>query len=171
MKKCKIQGQVTTLQIPFTYNRKSTNFSTAYLRKGRHTSVNNFKFQWNAVGIVPNLSFCFFPFFFTDSLSVIVCEGQTKEIRCESISKIRVLWANYGRLHRKTCPHSSIKTIDCRASTSLTNVRSICQGKTACTLESNSSSFGGDPCKNTFKYLLVGYKCENWRIVHTFGSP
>ncbi|XP_044179862.1 uncharacterized protein LOC122961279 [Acropora millepora] len=96
-----------------------------------------------------------------DSLSVIVCEGQTKEIRCESISKIRVLWANYGRLHRKTCPHSSIKTIDCRASTSLTNVRGICQGKTACILESNSSSFGGDPCKNTFKYLLVGCKCEN----------
>ena len=87
MKKCKIQGQVTTVQILFTYNRKSTNFSSAYLRIGRHNSVNNFKFHSNAVGIVPNLSFCFFPFFFTDSLSVIVCEGQTKEIRCESISK------------------------------------------------------------------------------------
>ncbi|XP_015766149.1 PREDICTED: coagulation factor V-like isoform X1 [Acropora digitifera] len=96
-----------------------------------------------------------------DFLSIIVCEGQTKEIRCESASKIRVLWANYGRLHRKTCPHSSIKTIDCRASTSLTNVRSICQGKTACTLKSDSKSFGDDPCKNTFKYLLVGYKCDN----------
>ena len=29
MKKCKIQGQVTTLQMPFAYNRKSTNFSSA----------------------------------------------------------------------------------------------------------------------------------------------
>ncbi|XP_044179863.1 venom prothrombin activator oscutarin-C non-catalytic subunit-like [Acropora millepora] len=95
-----------------------------------------------------------------DSLSVIVCEGQTKEIRCESISKIRVLWANYGRLNPKTCPHSAIKTINCRASTSLNNMRNICQGKTACTLKSNSGSFG-DPCEGTYKYLLVAYKCEN----------
>ena len=45
MKKCKIQGQVTTIQMPFTYNRKSTNFSSAqckYLRKGHHVSVNAF---------------------------------------------------------------------------------------------------------------------------------
>ncbi|XP_067050433.1 uncharacterized protein [Acropora muricata] len=96
-----------------------------------------------------------------DSFSVIVCEGQTKEIRCESISKIRVLRANYGRLHPKTCPHPSIRTINCQASTSLNNVKNICQGKTACTLRSNSGSFGGDPCGGTYKYLLVGYKCEN----------
>ena len=140
--------------------------ASAYLRKGRHVSVNHFKFHWNA-----NLSFCFCPFFFTDSLSVIVCEGQTKEIRCESISKIRVLRANYGRLHPKTCPHPSIRTINCQASTSLNNVKNICQGKTACTLRSNSGSFGGDPCGGTYKYLLVGYKCENWRFAHTFGSP
>ncbi|XP_074626499.1 EGF-like repeat and discoidin I-like domain-containing protein 3 isoform X1 [Acropora palmata] len=96
-----------------------------------------------------------------DSLSVIVCDGNTKEIRCESMSKIRILWANYGRLHPKTCTHPSIRTINCRASTSLSNVRNICQDKTACTLRSNSGSFGGDPCGGTYKYLLVGYKCEN----------
>ena len=32
MKKCKIQGQVTTLQMPFTYNRESTNFSSTHVR-------------------------------------------------------------------------------------------------------------------------------------------
>ncbi|XP_067050758.1 uncharacterized protein [Acropora muricata] len=96
-----------------------------------------------------------------DSLSVIVCEGETMEIRCESISKIRVLWANYGRLNPETCPHPSIRTINCRASASLNNVRKVCQEKTACTLESNSGSFGGDPCGGTYKYLLVGYKCDD----------
>ena len=37
MKKCKIQGQVTALKVPFIFNRKSTNFSSTYvaLRKGR----------------------------------------------------------------------------------------------------------------------------------------
>ena len=121
--------------------------------------ISNFKCCWHRV----HLSFCFCPFLFTDSLSVIVCEGQTKEIRCESMSKIRVLWANYGRLHPKTCPHPSImiRTINCRASNSLNYVRNICQDKTACTLRSNSGSFGGDPCGGTYKYLLVGYKCEN----------
>ena len=115
----------------------------------------------NAVGIVPNLSSCFCLFFLTDSLSVIFCKGTNKEIRCESISKIRVLWANYGRLHPKTCPHPYIRTINCRTSTSLNNERNICQGKTACTLRSNSGSFGGDPCGGTYKYLIVGYKCDN----------
>ena len=124
----------------------------------------------NAVGIIPNLSFCFCHFLFTDSLSVIVCEGKTKEIRCESMSKIRVLWANYGRLNPKTCPHSSIKTINCRASISLDIVRDICQGKTACTLESNNGFFDGDPCGETHKYLLVEYICDNRRISHTYGS-
>ena len=106
-----------------------------------------------------NFSFC--PFLFTDSLSVIVCEGQTMEIRCESVSKIRVLWANYGRLNPKTCPHPSISNINCRASISLNYVREICQGKTACTLKSNNGLFGGDPCGGTHKYLLVGYKCDD----------
>ena len=32
MKKCKIQGQVTTLEMPFSYNRKSTNFSSTHVR-------------------------------------------------------------------------------------------------------------------------------------------
>ena len=32
MKKCKIQSQVTTLQILFTYNRKSTNFLSTQVR-------------------------------------------------------------------------------------------------------------------------------------------
>ena len=131
---------------------------------------NHFKFHWNTVGIVPNLSFCFCPFLFTDSLSVIVCEKKTKEIRCESMGKIRVLWANYGRLNPKTCPHRSTSNINCRASASLNNVRKVCQDKTACTLKSNSGSFGGDPCGGTYKYLLVGYKCDDWRISHTFGS-
>ena len=115
----------------------------------------------NAVGIVFHLRFCFSPFLFTDSLSVIVCEHKTKEIRCESMSKIRVLWANYGRLNPKTCPHESIRTINCQASNSLNYVRNICQDKTACTLRSNSGSFGGDPCVGTYKYLLVAYKCDN----------
>ena len=38
--KCKIQGQVTKLQMPFIHNRKSfknpSNFSSAYLRKRRY---------------------------------------------------------------------------------------------------------------------------------------
>ena len=115
----------------------------------------------NAVGIVLHLSFSFCRFLFTDSLSVIVCEDKTKEIRCESMSEIRVLWANYGRLNPKTCPHGPTSNINCRASTSLNNVRKICQDKTACTLRSTSGSFGGDPCLGTHKYLLVGYKCDN----------
>ena len=124
--------------------------------------ISNFK---SAVGIVLHLSFCFCPFLFTGSLSVIVCEGKTKEIRCKSRSKICVLWANYGRLNPKT--HSSIKTINCRASTSLNNVRNICQGKTAC-IRSNALS-SGDSCRGTYKYLLIANvktEIKGWSYVY-----
>ena len=77
------------------------------------------------------------------------------------MSKIRVLWANFGRLNPKTCPHHLIKTVNCRASNSLNYMRNICQGKTACILISKYGLFGGDPCEGTYKYLLVGYKCDN----------
>ncbi|XP_068683743.1 EGF-like repeat and discoidin I-like domain-containing protein 3 isoform X2 [Montipora foliosa] len=96
-----------------------------------------------------------------DFLPVIVCEHHTKEIKCENERKIRILSANYGRLNgASTCPHRSITDIECRASSSLDKVREICQGQTVCTLQSNSAFFGvGDPCPNTYKYLLVKYKC------------
>ncbi|XP_068683439.1 L-rhamnose-binding lectin CSL1-like [Montipora foliosa] len=93
--------------------------------------------------------------------SVTVCEGHSKQIRCENGRKFRILSANYGRLDgSSTCPHPSIHDLNCRASSSLGKVREICQGQTACTLHSNSGFFGvGDPCRGTYKYLFVLYSC------------
>ena len=43
MTKCKVQGQVTTLQMPFSYNRKSNNFSSTHVpicvKPGHHASA------------------------------------------------------------------------------------------------------------------------------------
>ncbi|XP_068730388.1 uncharacterized protein [Montipora capricornis] len=94
--------------------------------------------------------------------SVTVCEGHSRQIRCENGRKFRILSANYGRLDGATiCPHPSIPDLNCRASSSLGKVREICQGQTACTLHSNSEFFGvGDPCPGTYKYLFVIYSCD-----------
>ena len=70
-----------------------------------------------------------------------------------------MLDANYGRLDRQTCPHSHMNNTDCRASNSLQIVRATCNGKTECQLHAKSFVFGGDPCKGTYKYLEVKYRC------------
>jgi len=70
-----------------------------------------------------------------------------------------IVSANYGRTDKNTCPHTSIKTTNCSASSSLWKVINLCGNRGACNLEAENSVFG-DPCVGTFKYLNVSYLCE-----------
>ena len=95
------------------------------------------------------------------SLTAIVCEGNSLEIKCNEDRIIDVISANFGRLDRQTCKHEAMSNINCRASNSLAKVQKTCQNQTSCTLFANNGFFGGDPCGGTFKYLLVEYMCDN----------
>ena len=67
--------------------------------------------------------------------------------------------AIYGRASdRSICPSSSIKTTNCRSSTSHRKVKARCNGRHLCKLKADNRSYG-DPCRGTHKYLEVKYKC------------
>ena len=92
-------------------------------------------------------------------MSVGICEGNSKQIECNSGGSINAVSANFGRLDYDTCPDPRIHTINCRAGNSLVKVQETCQQKTSCVLYASNGIYG-DPCPGTFKYLLVEYRCE-----------
>ena len=95
--------------------------------------------------------------------TISVCENEIKEIRCTGEEKIRVMYANFGRLENHTCPHDTYdyqSNTDCRVQTSLEQVQDKCQDKTHCILKATTKFFNVDPCFGIFKYLLVKYKCD-----------
>ena len=108
--------------------------------------------------------FIFFIFFLNSTALtlLVICEDSgTEQIKCDDGGTIAILSANFGRLDWTTCPHRKIKTNDCRANSSLDKVKEICQHKESCELQATRSFFGGDPCPETYKYLLVEYKCDS----------
>ncbi|KAI8500835.1 hypothetical protein Bbelb_216530 [Branchiostoma belcheri] len=87
-----------------------------------------------------------------------VCEGSTMKISCDPGQRIDVVSALYGRMLHTVCPGGNVRTLYCQNPASLGRVRSLCQGKSVCSVLASSSVFG-DPCKETFKYLEVSYIC------------
>ena len=91
-------------------------------------------------------------------IEVTICENHSKTLSCSCGGKINVLEASYGRHDRHTCPHSSIRTTNCHAASSISIVKSNCNNKSSCNLLASNSVFR-DPCYGTYKYLKVAYHC------------
>eukprot|EP00058_Branchiostoma_floridae_P006908 XP_002592396.1 hypothetical protein BRAFLDRAFT_67261 [Branchiostoma floridae] len=87
-----------------------------------------------------------------------VCENQRLSISCPAGQQINIVSALYGRTTGAFCPSGPIRTTNCRSSTSLTRVRTSCQGKPTCSVSASNSVFG-DPCVGTHKYLEVSSTC------------
>ena len=89
-----------------------------------------------------------------------ICERYEHTIRCPSEKIIHVLQASYGRQNRDTCPSSDEYTsnTNCHADNSHAIVGAWCGYWTECTLYANNLEFG-DPCPETYKYLMVRYQC------------
>lgn len=87
-----------------------------------------------------------------------LCDGQRGFIRCENGSKIRILFANYGRTDDQVCPGVAISTRACLSKSSEIKVKWNCNGYASCHLRASSQIFG-DPCANFSKYLEVKYNC------------
>merc|ERR1711962_1730975 len=88
------------------------------------------------------------------------CERQNLDISCKAGKILRIDWANYGRLDKRTnCGTYGIEGVtNCRAFLSLEIVKFRCQSKRPCSIHAGNSVFG-DPCRGTVKYLEVHYQC------------
>ncbi|XP_077977039.1 rhamnose-binding lectin-like [Glandiceps talaboti] len=94
--------------------------------------------------------------------SRLVCEHNRLNLQCSHGKIIHVVSANYGRTDDgETCPHRSIKDLECRAETSVDVVTEACEGEESCSVRASNSVFG-DPCVGTFKYLEVEYYCVSY---------
>ncbi|XP_035696696.1 uncharacterized protein LOC118430094 [Branchiostoma floridae] len=87
------------------------------------------------------------------------CRHEYLQLSCAEGETLWVLDANFGRTST-THPCSSCNNCptDCRAASSLSVVRSACQGQRQCSVLAHHSVFG-DPCSGINKYLEASYRC------------
>ena len=88
-----------------------------------------------------------------------VCEHDNFHLECNPGQIISVLSALYGRQTSSICAHGSIETHSCAATSSLDVIRQNCNGHRTCDIMASNDVFG-DPCRGTFKYLDIQYKCD-----------
>jgi len=89
---------------------------------------------------------------------VVLCEGSRRSIKCPTGQVIHIYSANYGRRDRNTCPSQWIRTITCSARKSYNILQGQCHYKNSCMLHASNFVYG-DPCRGTYKYLSVSYRC------------
>lgn len=94
---------------------------------------------------------------------ILICEGESGQLRCNKEGKINVLSANYGRLDSHSCPHWMTTDTNCHSGNSLAQEQQIYQSNSTCELEATNVFFGGDPCMGTYKYLFIEYQCQ-WHL-------
>merc|ERR1712110_1097904 len=97
----------------------------------------------------------------TDIKSMVVCEHQESQLRCEAGESVNVKEAWYGRKSEKICPHKSAKNNDCssKPAVTLAAIKKVCQGRLYCLISPSQLKLG-DPCRGTSKYLSLSYECE-----------
>ncbi|XP_078667374.1 L-rhamnose-binding lectin CSL3-like [Branchiostoma floridae x Branchiostoma belcheri] len=89
--------------------------------------------------------------------TVQACEREAPlSLSCSS-GMIHITAALYGRKQTGICSGPALTT-NCESSTSLSTVKSKCEGHSSCSVQASNSLFG-DPCQGTVKYLEVTYKC------------
>merc|ERR1712168_134128 len=103
-----------------------------------------------------------------------ICEHGKVNLKCRN-GLIQIVSANYGRTSRGICRKSfSMWNSNCRSHRSDFQVKKQCNKKRNCKLFASNSVFG-DPCRGTYKYLEVRFRCVRHvrkvvvrkKIVHT----
>ncbi|XP_042265111.1 rhamnose-binding lectin-like [Thunnus maccoyii] len=91
----------------------------------------------------------------------VACESSVAQLQCDEGQVLFVYGADYGRRDQTTCsyrrPASQIQNVLCSKPTS--KVAESCNGKSSCAVKASNSVFG-DPCRGTYKYLEVAYRCQ-----------
>jgi hypothetical protein len=95
-------------------------------------------------------------------------EFTTASLSCPSGQVIKsISFASYGT-PSGSCPNFAKGT--CHASTSQSNVQSLCLNKPSCSVESDNSVFG-DPCSGIGKKLAIVYTCSGGSVDNCPNDP
>ncbi|ODM98084.1 Protein eva-1 C [Orchesella cincta] len=96
--------------------------------------------------------------------SVIGCDSEVIQLKCNRSSRLAIYSANYGRTEYESvqCPQpKGVSEESCLSSFATENVMQMCHGKRRCALGVNPSTFG-NPCKPESKMYL--------KVIHTCGT-
>ncbi|CAH3151555.1 unnamed protein product, partial [Porites lobata] len=99
--------------------------------------------------------------------SKYACENKKLRLECQDPLTIRIYTAKFGRLEsgNAICPHKNISNLNCQAPNTRDKMIERCAHRRKCTVRANSTYFG-DPCPGTYKYLDVIYGCgENSSVI------
>ncbi|XP_053204048.1 uncharacterized protein LOC128388644 [Panonychus citri] len=98
--------------------------------------------------------------FTTQRRTGYACEGSSLTLSCGDPYIINLIRANFGRFSISTCnSQGNLEwSVNCKSPESFANIQLNCNRKNSCLLPA-SSSFFGDPCPGTYKYLEVHYEC------------
>lgn len=97
----------------------------------------------------------------------VTCERRKSTLSCSRGAVLDIVSANYGRSDPNTCYNKQIKTTHCSSSKSFYKVKDQCQGKRKCRLSASNKVYG-DPCRGTYKYLDVKYRCVPYQKPETY---
>ncbi|XP_062583651.1 L-rhamnose-binding lectin CSL3-like [Saccostrea cucullata] len=90
--------------------------------------------------------------------TIIICEADDGEIRCENSKRLKIESANYGRTEAVVCPGTNSNT-NCRLDVQ-GQLSEKCDNETRCPVPSRWEDLGGvDPCSGIYKYVEVTYTC------------
>ncbi|OWF41773.1 L-rhamnose-binding lectin CSL3-like isoform X2 [Mizuhopecten yessoensis] len=99
----------------------------------------------------------------------ITCEKKKSTLSCRSGGVLDIMSANYGRSDPNTCYSRNIKTTHCSSSKSFHEIKDRCQGQRSCRVYASNKVYG-DPCRGTYKYLDVKYRCVAYHKPETFSK-
>ncbi|XP_062567741.1 L-rhamnose-binding lectin CSL3-like, partial [Saccostrea cucullata] len=97
--------------------------------------------------------------------TIIICESDDGEIRCESPKTLKIESAIFGRTEPEAvvCPFTgtSLDNTNCRLDVR-DQLSGSCDGETRCPIPTELQDFPGaaDPCVGTYKYVEVTYTCS-----------
>ncbi|XP_019641242.1 PREDICTED: uncharacterized protein LOC109482841 [Branchiostoma belcheri] len=97
--------------------------------------------------------------FTTAPETAAACEGGTLELSCDPGWTLLIDAANYGRTSFTHSTCGNFGSDSCVTASSLSMVRSECEGVQMCTVGASNGLFG-DPCPGIGKYLEATYRCE-----------
>lgn len=102
-----------------------------------------------------------------DEICTKARQGHQATWKCSPGKKITaVMGATFGRVYSSGAGGSCGEGAEgleplpwCHAPNTAAVVRTLCIGKTSCSIAATNEVFGGDPCKGETKHLLAAVKC------------
>lgn len=92
--------------------------------------------------------------------TVIICEYDSRTIKCPDDQLIEIVNANYGRTSSRPCAWGTHQETNCTLPSSIDTARDHCNGKNECELVAKSGMWQANPCPGIIKYVEVKYICN-----------